>query len=954
MNARPKRYVRTLVIAVLAASASVALGFRLSKDRALHPDLVMVNGTRPIVDEFLTAQVPQERAAAWQRFQSDAGGIWRAQWDAARAMPSQVYGSGMVAPRSVTDATSAEAFARGVLQSHLDLLAPGAAPGDMVLTADVLNPRGDMRHVGFVQKHGGMPLVNGGGVVFSFKNDRLFLISSDAMPDISVTPPSAPADPVGLTRAARDHVVRMLGLSSSAASAVRLGTPSEAKILPVARGANPGKPATISYYAVYVVPASVTNPAGGAWDVYVDAHSGRVIGRQLTTRFANGTVAWKLGKRRPDADLHDVPAANTETSVGTTDGDGVVNIGSGGSVTLDTSGPLVSMQNNAGTSVLTSDVTAAAGGVASAQVSQTDIPTLAVFNTFAQLNLAKQFVRTHLNPDLSWLDDSLTASVNQNQTCNAYYDGNINMFQAGQGCQNTGALADVVIHEFGHGVHENSLVNGVRMDGAISEAHGDTLAMAVSGASDMGQGFFTDDPTSGLRNLAPAVKKRWPDDRTGEPHDDGEIYGESMWDLREALRASEGVEAGTALWERLWYASVQRAGSIPDSYMVILAEDDDDGDLTNGTPHSCVINAALDPHGLVPAGEDVGGVPSIGLPTNEGTSISVPFTIPPAVGSCTPVNIASSKLTWYIRGDEATGGEIDMTVGSGEMTADLPAQDDNTVIRYRIEVTLADGSVVSRPNNPADPDYELFVGRTEVIYCSDFESTTDEWTFDGNWAVGTPTGQSNDPSKAYSGSNVLGMNLDGAYDPDSQVSASVTVDGVAKYSSVRLQYRRWLSVEDGFFDHATIDVDGDEAWANYNSNMGNSSSTHHIDREWRFQDVDLTQWADDDSVTITFGLMSDPGLQLGGWNLDDVCVVGVVAPSCGDGYMDPGEACDDGNNTDGDGCAADCTIETGGGGGGGNESGGCCGVGGGAPVGSGFLGLLVLGLVIRRRRRTER
>ena len=29
----------------------------------------------------------------------------------------------------------------------------------------------------------------------------------------------------------------------------------------------------------------------------------------------------------------------------------------------------------------------------------------------------------------------------------------------------------------------------------------------------------------------------------------------------------------------------------------------------------------------------------------------------------------------------------------------------------------------------------------------------------------------------------------------------------------------------------------------------------------------------------------------------------------GDGNLDPGEGCDDGNNTDGDGCSATCTIE---------------------------------------------
>jgi len=34
-----------------------------------------------------------------------------------------------------------------------------------------------------------------------------------------------------------------------------------------------------------------------------------------------------------------------------------------------------------------------------------------------------------------------------------------------------------------------------------------------------------------------------------------------------------------------------------------------------------------------------------------------------------------------------------------------------------------------------------------------------------------------------------------------------------------------------------------------------------------------------------------------------------VAPFCGDGTLDAGEACDDGNHVDGDGCSANCTVE---------------------------------------------
>ena len=34
-----------------------------------------------------------------------------------------------------------------------------------------------------------------------------------------------------------------------------------------------------------------------------------------------------------------------------------------------------------------------------------------------------------------------------------------------------------------------------------------------------------------------------------------------------------------------------------------------------------------------------------------------------------------------------------------------------------------------------------------------------------------------------------------------------------------------------------------------------------------------------------------------------------VVPYCGDGTLDSAEACDDGNNVDGDGCSANCTVE---------------------------------------------
>ena len=129
-------------------------------------------------------------------------------------------------------------------------------------------------------------------------------------------------------------------------------------------------------------------------------------------------------------------------------------------------------------------------------------------------------------------------------------------------------------------------------------------------------------------------------------------------------------------------------------------------------------------------------------------------------------------------------------------------------------------------------------------------------------------------------------------------------------------------------------------------------------------------------LTVGWDLTADQGLHLGGWQLDDVCVVANVnsvcgdgiksrtegcddghanadkpntcrtyclRPACGDGIVDDGEECDRGQGGDGT-CSATCqAIEL-------PTLGGCCSTSGG-PGGSLALGAIVLGLLGRRRRR---
>lgn len=54
--------------------------------------------------------------------------------------------------------------------------------------------------------------------------------------------------------------------------------------------------------------------------------------------------------------------------------------------------------------------------------------------------------------------------------------------------------------------------------------------------------------------------------------------------------------------------------------------------------------------------------------------------------------------------------------------------------------------------------------------------------------------------------------------------------------------------------------------------------------------------------------LATPSSQLRAFGSPSACRTDCTVPVCGDGIVDGGEVCDDGNNTSGDGCAGDCSF----------------------------------------------
>ncbi|NRA46568.1 MAG: hypothetical protein HRU09_16580 [Oligoflexales bacterium] len=207
-------------------------------------------------------------------------------------------------------------------------------------------------------------------------------------------------------------------------------------------------------------------------------------------------------------------------------------------------------------------------------------------HTNAVVNKAKQYIESR------WLTSNLRANVNLRKTCNAHWDGRtINFYSGNKKCANTGLLADVIYHEWGHGL--DAKTGGIR-DRAFSEGFGDIIALVMTGSPQLGVGFFVESG-AGVRDMS--VPKVYPKDR-GEIHAEGLIIASTFWDLFLAFKEKYGEEKANEIIANYAFKMIFTADRYTEVYDALLAIDDNDGDLNNGTPHLCLLNSIFKDHGL--------------------------------------------------------------------------------------------------------------------------------------------------------------------------------------------------------------------------------------------------------------------------------------------------------------------------------------------------------------------
>lgn len=198
-----------------------------------------------------------------------------------------------------------------------------------------------------------------------------------------------------------------------------------------------------------------------------------------------------------------------------------------------------------------------------------------------------------LDPNFNGLDFAISAICEyENNYNNAMWFGNGMAFGNGDMLGNLALHADVIYHEYSHGVtgvlYRRADLPYQDEPGAMNEAWSDYFACTNTNEPQMGE-----DANGGGRMRTMDNELKYPQDIRGQVHWDGRIIGGAMWHTRELL----GREYNDEL---VHYSRYLLSNRFLAYFGDILFTDDNDGDITNGTPNDEAIYGQFGRHGIGP------------------------------------------------------------------------------------------------------------------------------------------------------------------------------------------------------------------------------------------------------------------------------------------------------------------------------------------------------------------
>jgi len=613
---------------------------------------------------------------ALQRFFAHQSDEWEVRWDKRSDRPNLIQGVGIpllpgrgnklaasdlkLAHEGGPRMADVEAKLRGFMADFPELL--GVSGLDLRLDEKSSVNVGEDKQLWFVefqQFHRGVP-VDGAKVYFRINNGNIVQFGTDRVADVRINP-TPKIDRV----AAIAKLVQAMGFRVAETEIKDRGTLKLIPALPAGeRSAEKFEGAAGRGYRHYLAWEVAIHRAGDSavWQAQIDAKSGAILSVIDRTYYAQVTGGvYPTTNTDPETVVAFPSTSVTNGTAKVTDAAGNYTY-SGGAATATLSGKYFKMTDACGAISLSDSTT---GNLAFGTGGGTDCITPGVGgagNTHA--SRTGFYHLTNINrkaagflPGNAWLASTVTANMNVNATCNAFWDGStVNFYRSGGGCSNTGEIAAVFLHEWGHGMDTNS--GGAASDKGTGEAVGDTFAFIETKDACIGKNFQPGVPCAncnatctGVRDLASfavggshtIAKPSTVADNAGincdryscpyyqfifigayqgpmgyEGHCESYIASSANWDLAQQLIARWGTTTGWQKMDAIWYKSLTPSKSayrvvsggkcnpaaVVDGcastnwYTVYLTADDDDGNLANGTPNACRIWDAFTAHGI--------------------------------------------------------------------------------------------------------------------------------------------------------------------------------------------------------------------------------------------------------------------------------------------------------------------------------------------------------------------
>ena len=524
------------------------------------------------------------------------------------------------------------------------------------------------------------------------------------------------------------------------------------KILPVPKN---GK---YNYHLVYSVRVSTKLTHGPAnYICYVDANSGELLMRinsvfyeappQATVHVEGEVYTTHPYNTTSVEDLVDLRVQKNGTNY-YTDNFGNVTVPGSGNAIFSLEGLFTEVQTNNNVPSFSS------------QLSNTNVTFDNTNSTIQERTAfyAVNKIHSHLKsvfPTFTGLDYAIETNIDVQGSCNAYYDGTINFYAEGNGCNATAKITDVVYHEYGHGINNYRYGSGM-WNGGLNEGYADVWAISLTQSPVLGYGWDLADPTVYVRRYD-QNRKVYPQDLVGQVHADGEIIAGAFWDtylnlgnMQQMLDlfkyTFDGAPDGPNGTEGIIYTDV---------LVEVLFADDNDADLTNGTPNDIAIIQAFALHGITLLSNTVLAHSPLAIaPANLGITISANI-------SSTYSWALSSANCFYRLNDDPNWNNISMASNGNNFTATIPAQSEGNIVAYYISLTdnygfesgITPQEANFTPIKDANLPYFIMVGY-ELFEEEDFDFNVGFWqTGDpldnattGMWEIGAPIGSYDDPN----------------------------------------------------------------------------------------------------------------------------------------------------------------------------------------------------------------